>query len=785
MRSTSPHASAATWIISLLILTVSIPLAGAQGIDLTDRPVAQVHVEGLERVPLQLVLNQLRLTAGSAYKPKVVQDDIVRVTHLGRFSSVKAAVDPQPDGSVVVTYVVIEQPLISDVQVTGNKAISDEELLSLVLLRPGDPIDPYLIDRAVKQIHAAYERAGYFATDVSYDKDQLGQANELVIKVREGPKIRIRRITFEGNRVFMDKQIRSKIGSKTYVAILRPGVLSRSQLDADVTALRSFYHDRGYLDAQVGRRIEISPDQKDAAVTFFVEEGRQYTVGDIAIEGNRVFGSVQILETLPLNVGDVFTADRQRRSQRALLDLYGRLGYIETRVQIDRLFRPRRPVVDLVVRIDEGQPYRVGTVSVRGNQLTQDRVIYRGVRGMQPGRRFDRTGIEQTEQLLKSSSLFDDAKITILGNPEDHYRDVLIEVSEGNTGSLSFGAGISSDAGVLGAVDLVQRNFDIVDVPENLGEAFTGKAFRGAGQYFALTLQPGNELSRYSVSFREPALLDSDFSLDTNLFFFEREREDWDEERLGGALGIGHRFGDVWSASLRLRSEQIDISDIEVDAPTDAFAVQGDNDISSVGFVVSRQTTDNRIFPTRGSRMQLEASRSGALGGDFDFTRAEFEFKQFWTIDEDFFERRTVVSLGLEIGYIFEQDEAPLFERFYAGGHRNFRGFRFRGIGPRGIRQDTSTLGDDPIGGDWMFLVNLEYNYPIYTEVVRGVVFLDTGTVEDDFGFDNYRASLGAGVRLKIPFLGQAPFALDFAVPLLKESGDETQVVSFDLALPF
>ncbi len=144
-----------------------------------------------------------------------------------------------------------------------------------------------------------------------------------------------------------------------------------------------------------------------------------------------------------------------------------------------------------------------------------------------------------------------------------------------------------------------------------------------------------------------------------------------------------------------------------------------------------------------------------------------------------------MVSLGLEVGYIFEQDEAPLFEPFNAGGHRSFRGFRFRGVGPRGIRQDTGMLGDDPVGGDWMFLVKLEYNYPIYREVVRGVVFLDTGTVEDDFGFDNYRASLGVGVRLKIPFLGQAPFALDFAVPLLKETGDETQVVSFDLALPF
>ena len=280
---------------------------------------------------------------------------------------------------------------------------------------------------------------------------------------------------------------------------------------------------------------------------------------------------------------------------------------------------------------------------------------------------------------------------------------------------------------MLGAIDLVQRNFDIADVPESLGEFFTGKSFRGAGQFFAMTLQPGDELSRYSVQFREPYIFDSSYSFDTNLFFFEREREDWDEQRLGAHLGLGHRFGDVWSGSVRLRTEEIEISDIEASAPIDAFAVEGDSTITSINLIVSRNRTDNLIFPTSGNRLSLEINRTGVFGGDFDFTRAELTFKQFWPVDEDFFGRRTVVSLRLELGYIFEDDEAPLFERFYAGGHRNFRGFQFRGVGPRGVRADTLTLGEDPVGGDWQFLLGLEYNFPIYKDVVRGVVFMDSG----------------------------------------------------------
>lgn len=771
--------------ITVMLWLCGASLSVAQEIDLANRPIAQIHIEGLEEVPQQLVRNQIRLSPGDPYDPQLVQEDIVRVTHLGRFNSVKARVTPRRDGWIVLTYVVSEQPLVQDVQVVGNKAIPDQQLLAAAVLRRGDPIDPFLIDRGIKEIKRAYHDAGYFAADVTVDEALLRESNILLYRVREGPRIKIRHVQFEGNQVFSDEQLDSKIRSKPYIFILRKGELNREQLDADVGRLRDFYHDRGYLDAQVGRRIDISPDQKDAIVTFFISEGLQYTVDSVRVIGNHVFSTKQITESMPLKVGDVFSTDRWRRSRQTVIDLYGKLGFIEMRVQMDRLFHQDQPRVDVVVRIDEGKPYLVGAVTLRGNEVTKDKVIYRQLRGMQPGRRFDRAGIEQSEKRLQESSLFNEGKITILGNSDDESRDVLVEVKEANTGRLSFGAGISSDAGVLGAIDVVQRNFDIAKLPENVGDFFSGKAFRGAGQYFAISLQPGNETSRYSFTFREPHMFETDYFLDTSGFFFEREREDWDEQRLGGSLGIGHRFGDVWSASLRLRSEEVEISDIEPDGPRDVFAVEGDNMVTAVGILVTRTTVDSRIFPTTGNRLQLGLTRTGVLGGDFEFTRADAQFNKYWTLDEDFFGRRTVLSLRVEVGYIFEENVAPIFERFYAGGHRSFRGFTFRGVGPRGIRNDTGTIGDDPVGGDWKFLAGLQYNFPIYQEVVRGVLFTDTGTVQDDIGFDEYRLSVGAGIRLKIPFLGQAPFALDFAVPLFKESGDETQVFSFDLALPF
>jgi outer membrane protein insertion porin family len=766
-------------------MLLSLPtLAAAQGTEYAGRPVAEVRVQGLVLVPQELVRNQLRMDAGDPYDPETVENDIVRLTHLGRFNKVEAVVDQTADGTLVLTYLLSEQPLLSDVQVVGNKAISDQELLALVQLRSGDPADPFLLDQGKRRILAAYEEEGFFAADVNVDEELLFEQGILIFRVREGPRVRIRDFRFEGNEAFDDKVLRTEIDSRTYFPIFRKGRLSREQLQLDAGAVRGYYRDRGYLDAQVGRRIDISADETDAVVTFVVDEGPLYTVEQVQVEGITVFPAEQVRLVMPLDPGATYTEPKVRESVENLRDLYGKLGYIEARIDVQRLFHEDQPKVDVLVQVEEGQPYTVGKVSVRGNELTKSKVVLRQVRGMEPGRPFDREGLDTTRRRLRENPLFSEGTVTVLGSPEDEVRDVLVEVQEGQTGSVTFGAGISSDAGVVGAISVVQRNFDIADLPESFGEFVTGRAFRGAGQYFSLQLEPGSEQSRYAVSFREPYLLETDFFLDLSGFFFQREREDWDEQRFGGSVGIGQRFGDIYSASVGLRAEQVEISDIDPSAPVDAFDVEGSSFLTSVGLTFARDTTDSRIFPSEGSVASLTLDRFGALGGDYEFTRLRSRFQAFFTVDEDFLERRTVISTRLEVGYIFEEGEAPLFERFYAGGHRSFRGFEYRGVGPRGIRADTGEVGEDPVGGQWQLLTGVQYEFPLLDQFLRGVIFTDMGTVQNDVALDDWRVSIGTGVRLKIPFLSQAPFALDLAVPLVKQDGDETQLLSFDLEVP-
>lgn len=752
---------------------------------MAHRPVSEVRVDGLSEVPEQLVRNQIRLNAGDPYDPEIVRQDIVRLTYLGRFATVQAKREALPDGSVRLTYVLAEQPLLVGVEVVGNKALNDEELLRQAILRPGDPVDHFPMDRGRHQIIQAYHQKGYFAVDVSIDEQVLADQRILIFRIREGPRVRIRGFNFEGNSVFEDRELRKEIKSDRHIPLLRSGNLSREQLELDAGALRQFYRNHGYLDAQVGRRIDLAPNQSDAMVTFVVEEGDRYLVGEVHVAGAKIFSDEQIRMAMELVPGSVYSQQAQSRSSQQLETMYGRLGFLDTRVRINRLFDENTPTVDVHVTVEEGAPSVVGQVQVAGNRVTQSKVVLRRVRGMDPGRPFDRSGVDETRRLLMNSRLFSDATVTLLGGSGDPVRDVLIEVQETSTGSLAIGAGVSSDAGVIGAIDVSQRNFDIADFPESWSELFSGDAFRGAGQTFNLSLQPGNTNSQYSIGFREPHLFESDYFFDTRFGLFQREREDFDENRLSAGFGIGKNFGDVWSASVNARLDQVDIRNIDPAAPVDVFAVEGENLVTGLGLTLVRSTVDHGIVPTRGGRTRLTLSQAGLLGGDFDFTRLDFDHQHFWTLHEDFLGRRSVLSARMRLGYIFQEDEAPVFERFYAGGHSSFRGFTFRGIGPRGIRNDNGQLGDDPVGGDFMMLASLQYEVPLIDDYLRGVIFTDQGTVEEDLGLRDWRVSVGAGIRIKMPIFGQAPFAIDFAIPIKKEKGDETRIISFDLALPF
>jgi outer membrane protein insertion porin family len=551
-------------------------------------------------------------------------------------------------------------------------------------------------------------------------------------------------------------------------------------------------------------------------VVFVITEGRQYRLRSVRVEATgsdgrlTVFSPEQLRGLMTLRPGDAYTKNRIEQSTKSIQSAYFTMGFVDAKVDATYVRAGEEPDVDMLITVNEGQAYQTGIVKVQGNFLTRDKVIRRLVR-FQPGRPMDGNEKENTEKRLKGSNLFNESRVT--EQPEDPdnpgVRDVLVEVKEKNTGSLNFGVSASTDTGFGGEISLNQYNFDIADPPASVGELVGGRAFRGAGQTFNITIAPGVELSNYAISVGDPHLFETDWSGSASGFYRQRIYPQNDEDRLNLQLGLGRRIGDFWTFNSNVRFDQVTLSNFQSGTPIEIYNQAGPNRFAVVSAGVQRNTVDNRQRPGSGSIANVGVSQ---YVGDYSFPTLSAGYTTFLTLDEDFLGRKTTLRLSTNAGYLFSEN-APVFERYYLGG-RTLRGFAFRGVSPQSVAvlnqppwpsapiPLTSPFGNtaanpsavqpveptwqgNPVGGQFLFFAGTQFETPVIMDAVTLVLFCDSGTVENDVTLDQYRVSLGAGLRLYIPMLGPAPIALDFAVPVAKQEFDSTQVFSFSAELPF
>jgi outer membrane protein insertion porin family len=776
-------------------------------------PILSVEVKGNERTPTQLILDQVRSQPGQPYSLALVDVDNKSIAALDRFVSVKAEFEPvagdqgplpRPLRGVIVRFIVEERPLIVSVQIAGNRAFPDAEIRAGLAARPGVAIDPFRIETDRRYILDLYRKKGYAQVSVDVDRDLLNKQGLLRYQIIEGPASRISKIVIEGNTAVSTAVIKWNLQTKSYFWIFQKGTLDEDLLQIDVARIRDMYLARGYLDARVSSVLEFSEDKSAVTVRFVVLEGLRYQIGKMTLKGNTIFPEAELLgDTTRFGPGSFVERDKLEALQRRIEDAYGHEGYIYRQVEITRAFTESPGVVDVTINITEGKPYTVGAVIVRGNPATQDRVIRRQIR-IYPDQTFDIVLVRKSIDRLKATGLFKDVKISPITPPNNAagVRDALVDVAEGNTGQWGFGAGISTNVGLVGQLSLEQKNFDIANPPRSFDEFIRGQSFKGAGQFFRILLEPGTEFQRYRLTFAEPYLFDSPYSFANDLYFFTRSRESWSERRIGDIVTFGRRFGDVWAASLAFRAEQVTLSNMADlfddgitqtefpmagpdggiirfnDTAQKILNERGSHYLSSVKLALSRDTTNSSFFPTTGSRASLSLEQYGVFGGEVGITKIEAAFNWYTTLYTDLFDRKTVLAVRNDVGFIVG-GHAPTFERYYLGGMGNLRGFRFRGVGPHdGPRED-------PLGGSFSWNTTAEVNFPIYEDIIRGVVFVDVGTVESDVSLSSIRSDAGAGLRVALPFLNGLPIAVDFAYPISKKSGDRTQLISVALGIPF
>jgi outer membrane protein insertion porin family len=351
----------------------------------------------------------------------------------------------------------------------------------------------------------------------------------------------------------------------------------------------------------------------------------------------------------------------------------------------------------------------------------------------------------------------------------DGYVDIDSVVQETQTGRFMFGVGVNSDAGLVGSIVVDEQNFDWRRWPRNGFEDFrNGTAFRGGGQRFRLEAAPGTQVQRYLANFSEPYLFDTPIGMGLSGFYYTRGFTDWTEERLGGRVNLSYQFSPDLSGNLGFGGQAVDVFNPRQPTPPALAEVLGNTSIYTFTAGLAHDTRDNTFLSTEGHRLALTLEQTI---GDFVFPRINLEARKFFTLRErPDGSGRHVLSLVGQTG--FSGDDTPLYDRFFIGGFSTLRGFRFRGAGPYDMGVN--------VGGDFMLLGSIEYMFPITADdMVRGVAFVDTGTVNENIELSDYRVAPGLGLRITVPALGPAPIALDFAVPVASGPDDQEQVFSF------
>ncbi|MCP4257190.1 MAG: outer membrane protein assembly factor BamA [Planctomycetes bacterium] len=681
-----------------------------------------------------------------------------------------------------------DRNIIRSIDFVNNKAFKDKALLKRVDFEVGDYLDPILADAYRRTLAEFYRKKGFPFAKVTLDREQL-EGGRVVYTFDEGQKVKIASVNFSGNDSIKASALKKAIKTKTKKWFFWPAFYVEEVPAEDVARLENIYHERGFLDFDINANKNFTNSKVN--ITFEIDEGPSYTVGKIYFTGGTHFDNTKLLEGLQLESGQVYHKRRAQAHVKQLLKLYRENGFVDSAVEEKYHFTKTPNVVDLEYNIREGNQFRVGRVDITGNEQTQDKVIRRVLDeyGYMPGEFYNadlapREGYGKLEKYVQQMTMSEEVIIRPVppANGAENAKDIKVDITEGQTGSLMFAGGVSSDSDIIGQVVLEQRNFDISDWPESFGEFVTGNAFKGAGQTMAIRLSPGTIVSEYSASFTEPYFQEKPISLNLVGSSWEREirrrgdDELYDEGRIKGYVGFEKRYKDGWRRSIGLRVEDVEVDDIYIFAPKEIFDVEGHNFQTGVRVGIGRDMTDDRFNPSDGYKYNAGYEH---LTGDEDFGILQGSIVGFRTLHEDLADRKTVLAAKLLGATTFSY--APPFERFYAGGTSTYgiRGFDYRGISTRGLQTNVpNPQREDPIGSEWIFLAKTEVTVPVVSDNLSALFFVDSGAIDTG----PYRAAIGTGIQILIPqFSGPMPMRFEFAVPFLKDDEDETRVFSFSM----
>lgn len=727
---------------------------------LSGEKITKVDVKGNLKIDRDAILDKIGSKAGQNVDDEQVRKDIVAIHKLGYFDDIKVDMD-----GGTLTYTVKERPAINRIIFFGNDQISTDDLKGVLTLKTYDIYDENLVRESVRKLQKHYEDKGYYLAKIDYsvrpstEKDMV----EVLFRVREYDKVRIKKVTFLGNKAFNDEALKKVLhGTQEggfFSWATSSGNFKELDFKNDMQMLQVWYLNEGYVRFRHEPPIvTVSEDKKWVFITIKVEEGKRYNMGPIDFGGDLLFPKEELYDSLQLKTGNVFSIIKRNQDILALTEKYQDLGYANVNVIPNLDIHDDTLTVGMNYDFEKGTLVHFGRITMKGNTKTRDKVIRRELK-IREGELYSGSGMRISKDNVTRLGFFDQEAVTFQtksppGRPD--IMDVEVNVKERPTGQFQLGAGYATTTKFFFTTQVSESNF-------------MGK---GQDLRFSTQISASEADKSFRVSFTDPYAWDTLWSVGGTLSYEKTDiPNEYLEFRRGFQLTLGHPISDYTRLWLGYRLEEVQLLG-EPGGNIDPFILQNigyeSGTMSSVSLTIANDKRNDRLITTGGHYLSASEEIAG-VGGNRKFARSIGDARIYRKIVGDLTWRAKVEignMLPFESGKLGDQEpdynykDVQYSERFRLGGPNNMRGYPAFGVGP------TLTSADGNVhvlGGTNELFSMWELEYPIANEIgLKAVVFYDVGNAFDGYKL-NVLEDVGFGIRWFSPL---GPLRFEWGYPL-------------------
>lgn len=723
--------------------------------------IQKIEITGNQKIDREAILEKVGSKSGDILSDEQVRKDIESIHKLGYFDSIQADFE-----NGTLRFTVKERPAIYRIVFFGNEQISTDDLKNVLSVKTYDIYDENLVRDSVRKLLKHYEDKGYYLAKIDYsvrpsrEKDMV----ELLFRVREYDKVKIRKITFLGNNAFTDNQLKRTLRNTSeggfFSWVTSSGNFKEMDFRNDLQVLQYWYLNEGYVRFRYDPPIvTVSEDKKWVFITIKVDEGNKYRMGEIDFAGDLLFPKEELNEAITLKTGDVFSISKRNADIIALTEKYQDLGYANVNVIPQINIDDEKRLVSTNYEFEKGTLVRFGRITVKGNTKTRDKVVRRELR-IREGDLYSGSGMRVSKENVERLGFFEPESVIFqtkspAGRPD--ILDVEIQLKERPTGQFQLGAGYATTTKFFFTTQVAETNF--------LG--------KGQDLRFQAQVAADRRNRSFSLSFTDPYAWDTNWSaggdLYSNVFTVPGS---YTEYRKGFGLRVGHPIGDYSRIYLGYRLEELTLKDVE--DPVVLSQLDRENGtLSSVSVTLANDRRNNRMETTHGHYASVSEEYAG-LGGNRNFMR---------TILDGRFYRRVWGDLTfrtkLEGGTIWDYkgNGVQSGELFRLGGPNNLRGYRSFSVGPQREVAGVKFVS----GGLHQFFYMAELEHPLARDIgLKLVAFYDAGDSFNKFNEVALKQNIGWGFRWFSPL---GPLRFEWGYPL-KGKGDGSQF-NFMIGPPF